>query len=206
MLGNIVTLSLQCRLINQRKQVNMEALFVDNPSRINRKSLIGIYDELSPVLFNYAYRMLGERDLAEDCVSETFSRFLSAVRNGRGPSENVKAYLYRIAHNWITDYYRNRHREALELNEDILISPGNSLTQDFINKQEKIRLREALLRLHPDHRLVLELRFIEEWSHEEVAKALGKSAQATRALQYRAIESLRRILMENGRDLDDSHQ
>ena len=59
---------------------------------------------------------------------------------------------------------------------------------------ERERIRAALLRLPPEQRQVIELRFLEDWSHKEVAAALGKSEEATRALQHRALTTLRRYL------------
>ena len=58
------------------------------------------------------------------------------------------------------------------------------------------RVRAAILRLPAEQQQVIQLRFLENWSHEEVAQVLGKSADATRSMQYRAIGSLRNILME----------
>ncbi len=59
------------------------------------------------------------------------------------------------------------------------------------------RVRKALWRLPAEQRLrVIALRFLEERSHEEVAAILGKTAEATRALQHRALEALRRLLIE----------
>jgi RNA polymerase sigma factor (sigma-70 family) len=57
-------------------------------------------------------------------------------------------------------------------------------------------VRAALLRLPPEQRQVIELRFVEDWPHDAVAAALGKTVEATRALQHRALTSLRRILLE----------
>src|SRR5512146_3289115 len=82
-------------------------------------SLAIIYDVYSPGLYGYAMRLLGDDCLAEDCVSETFSRFLKALRAGKGPQDHLQAYLYRIAHNWITDRYRREPPPPLELAENI---------------------------------------------------------------------------------------
>jgi RNA polymerase sigma-70 factor (ECF subfamily) len=51
-----------------------------------------IYDQFSPGLYRYAMRLLGNEDLAEDCVSEVFSRFLTAIKRGNGPQQDLKAY------------------------------------------------------------------------------------------------------------------
>lgn len=160
---------------------------------LTQTDLIGLYNDLSPQLFRYAYRLLGDADLAEECVAETFSRFLHALQNGRGPNIHVKAYLYRIAHNWATDYYRS-HRQEFELESGWADDPGLGPSRIAIKNQEKEQVRSALMQLTDEQRQVILLRFFEEWPHEEIAAAIGKTAEATRALQHRAITALRQIL------------
>jgi RNA polymerase sigma-70 factor (ECF subfamily) len=166
-----------------------------NQKVLTKKDLVDIYEAFSPRLFAYAFRLLGDSQLAEDCVSETFSRFLKVIQRGATPTKNLKAYLYRISHNWIMDYYRKGHTEQGEDEIDELYSdPGNvegKISQAF----EQQKVRKALLNLPENQRQVIMLRFYEEWSHAETASALGKSEEATRALQYRALESLRRQLI-----------
>lgn len=164
-----------------------------DPRRLEKKELIEIYEELSPRLFRYAFRLLGDADLAEECVAETFSRFLQALKSGGGPRDNVKAYLYRMAHNWITDHYRTRTSEET-LDPELLYQPLESPVAVGTKNQERERVRNALLQLTDEQRQVLMLRFYEELPHEEVAALIGKTAEATRALQRRALVGLRRML------------
>ena len=84
-----------------------ESLPTSSATTIDRQTLTEIYERFSPDIYRYAYRLLDDGDMAEDCVADTFHRFLMAVRGGTS-FENPRAYLYRIAHNWITDYYRRR--------------------------------------------------------------------------------------------------
>jgi RNA polymerase sigma-70 factor (ECF subfamily) len=95
-----------------------ETMLLTETRTFSKQDLVGIYEEHSPGIYRYSVRLLGDRDLAEDCVSETFSRFLHAVRQGGGPRDNLRAYLYRVAHNWITDHYRRQPQSPLFLEED----------------------------------------------------------------------------------------
>lgn len=167
---------------------------VQDTVRLDHSDLIEIYEQYSPRLFRYAVRLLNDADLAEECVAETFSRFLQALKKGGGPQDNIQAYLYRVAHNWINDIYRSRPLEELEpeLEDDKLESP---LTVVADNQQREI-IRKALFHLTAEQRQVITLRFYEEWPHEEIGAMIGKTAQATRALQHRALEALRRMLLE----------
>jgi RNA polymerase sigma-70 factor (ECF subfamily) len=166
----------------------------------DKQALISLYDQHSPGLFRYAYRMLGNKELAEECVSETFSRFIQALNNSRGPSDNVQGYLYRVAHNWITDQYRRQPQAHLSLDPDGHVDPSGNPSHIMNESIERDRVRNALLRLPYDQQRVVELRFLEDLSHEEVAQVLGKSIEATRALQYRALMALRKMLIERNEE------
>ncbi len=184
--------------------MRMETMTLVDTRQMNKQILVGIYEQHSPGLFRYAYRLLGDKDMAEECVAETFSRFLQAVQHGRGPRENVQGYLYRVAHNWVTDQYRRQPPApvSLETNEpaDMLSNPAKVVDQEM----EREQVRKALLRLPPDQQQVIMLRLYEEWSHQEVADMLGKTIEATRALQYRALAALRHMLIEEKEeDFDD---
>jgi RNA polymerase sigma-70 factor (ECF subfamily) len=174
----------------------MDATFRAEAKIISKQDMIRAYEQHSPGLYRYAYRLLGDKDMAEECVSETFSRFVHAVRNGGGPNENLQAYLYRVAHNYITDLYRRQPPPPLSLEADLHADNGANPAQMMTKDIEKERVRKALLQLPPDQRRVIMLRVFEEWSHEEVSSALGKTVEATRALQHRALAALKRLLIE----------
>ena len=176
--------------------MRMNTLTLPYATKLDKQALVGIYKQHSTELFRYAYRMLGDNDLAEDCVAETFSRLLNAVHRDRGPNENVRAWLYRVASNWITDHYRKQPPLPLDLEANVHSGLAETPSQVVDRNLEQEHVRAALLRLSPEQRQVIELRFLEGWSHEEVSVALGKTTEATRALQYRALNSLRRMLLE----------
>jgi RNA polymerase sigma-70 factor (ECF subfamily) len=177
--------------------MRMAAVLSTEARQLDKQELVAIYQEISPGLYRYAYRLLGDQHLAEDCVAETFSRFLQVVRRGTTPEGNLRAYLYRMAHNWVVDQYR-RQPPSESLQTDAHPDPGADLENGIHARQENERLRAALLQLPEEQRMVIELRFMEEWSHDRVADFLGKTIDATRALQYRALVTLRQLM--NGRE------
>ncbi len=158
-------------------------------------ALAEVYDAYSPSLYAFALRLLGEADLAEECVAETFYRLLKALQNGGGPAEDVRPYLYRVAHNWITDVYRRRHLIPLELDDEKSGLADPLPEQQFDRLELQKQARAALQRLTPDQRLVISLRFIEGMDQASVAQALGKPLSAVKALQHRGLEALRRMLI-----------
>jgi RNA polymerase sigma-70 factor (ECF subfamily) len=160
----------------------------------DRQSLSACYERYNGELFRYAYRLLGDSATAEDCVSETFYRFLKAVRDGLGPLENTRAYLYRVARNWITDYFRSQPLRMTSLDIELDGDGESNPSRLAAEKWERERVRAAVRSLPPDQQQVIMLRFMEDWSHEDVATALGRSIEATRTLQHRALTSLRQYL------------
>jgi len=162
---------------------------------IDKQALADIYERYSPDIFRYAYRLLDDNELAEDCVADTFHRFLIAIQGGTS-FENMRAYLYRVAHNWITDHYRRRPPPSISFEDKLHIDPEDNPSHLVMQEMDRQRMRAALLRLSPEQRQVIELRYLENLSHFEVAAVLGKTVEATRALQYRALEALRQILAE----------
>lgn len=162
---------------------------------MDKQTITEIFEQFSPGIFRYASRMLNDPELAEDCVSETFNRFLVLVRGGSQP-ENIKAYLYRTAHNWVIDHYRRKPVPDISLDDSFHADPGSNPAQQVSQIMESQRIRTALLRLPADQRQVIELRFMEDWSHEEVAGLMGKTIEATRALQHRAVNALRQLLAD----------
>jgi len=172
-----------------------QARLIAGARSFDRQVLEQIYDLHSPELYRYAYRLLGRQDTAEECVGEAFAHFLEALQKGKGPRENLRAYLFRTTHNICTDTYRRQ-----PLQEDLLDDNLNDHTADqpqFTVEQahERREVRLALFNLTAEQRQVIVLRFLEGWQNEEVAAILKKTVGAIKALQHRALASLRRDLV-----------
>ena len=176
---------------------SQEKELLDGAKRLDSHALAAIYDCFNLGIYSYSLRLLGVPDLAEECVAETFSRFLHALHKGGGPQKYLQAYLYRIAHNWITDSYRCQPTLSIELDENLADEARPSLPQSLDKTMEQTRVRAALRQLTGEQRQVIALRFLEGWENEEVAAALNKPVGAIRALQHRAIANLRKILAED---------
>jgi RNA polymerase sigma-70 factor (ECF subfamily) len=162
-------------------------------SQLDVEALAEIYDRYSPALYGYAMRLLNDTTLAEDCVAETFARFLKSLQKGLGPRDHLRAYLYRITHNWIVDLYRDGE-------QDSPLTPtlqGEEFTEDEVTQRIlQNQIREAIHHLTPDQQKVVTLKYLEDWSNEEIAQVLHKPVGAVKAIQHRALASLQKLLME----------
>ena len=174
--------------------VSEEQKLLQLAAQLNTRALAEIYDAYSSGIYRYAMRRLGDGAMAEDCVAETFARFLKALQERRGPRDHLQAYLYRIAHNWIVDFYRNNEQtselsEALRSEADI---PEDEAAKHIRQKQ----VRKAIRSLTPDQQNVVALKYLEDWCNEEIARALHKPVVAVKSIQHRALKSLQKLLAE----------
>lgn len=176
--------------MNHRSEIDL----LSGARQFDKAILTEIYDLYSPGLFAYAFRLMGESAAAEDCVSETFTRFLNALRNGGGPVDHLQAYLYRVAHNWITDRYRREPLAPLELDENFTTQSDDHLENHVAQNIEIHKIHQALRALTPEQRLVITLRFFEGWDTLQVAAATQRPVGAVKALQFRGVAALRRAL------------
>ena len=169
-------------------------MLLERARRFEEAALAEIYETFSPAIYRYAMRLMADVDLSEECVAETFGRLLIALKNGKGPQEFLQAYLYRVAHNWITDFYRRKIPPQLPLDLELPSDVDKEPPQMFTQEMERQRIRAALGLLTPEQRQVIALKFLEDMDNAEIARILEKPVGAVKALQHRAIQSLRRIL------------
>lgn len=164
-----------------------------------------LYDALSPELYRYAYRLVGNVEIAEDLLSETFERFLRALQVGGGPKNHVRAYLYRTLHNLVVDRHRRVEPIFIELKPDqITTSDSNNPEVTVQGQLEGQEARRLLWQLTHEQRQVILLKFFQGLSNFEVAQVMEKSEGSIKALQHRGVASLRRLIEERDADQESS--
>lgn len=139
---------------------------LERAKRFEAQALEEIFDTFSPGIYRYAFRLLGDVDLSRECMAETFSRFLIALKRDVGPDNYLQAYLYRIAHNWVSDYYRSKVPPSLPLDMDLPADPADEPDLVVANEMANQQLRAALTLLTPDQRQVIVLKYLEDWEND----------------------------------------
>ena len=169
-----------------------EEELIDRLSNFDLKALSLVYDLYSDAIYRYGYRLLGNEDLAEECVSETFKRLLESLKKGQGPKTSIHAYLYRIAHNWITDQFR-RSFPTESLPEDAA-SPAKSPEQTALDNLTGQEVRKGLKNLPASQRQALVLKYLEDMDNKEIGRVMNKRVGAVKALQQRGLKNLKNRL------------
>jgi RNA polymerase sigma-70 factor (ECF subfamily) len=136
-------------------RITTDPTLLERAKRFEIEALAEIFDCYHEGIYRYAIRLLGDTDLAQECMSETFSRLLTTLRRGSGPNEYLQAYLYRIAHNWITDYYRSKTPPSLPLEPELRSNPTEEPLQIVADAIDRQQVRAALSLLTPDQRQVI---------------------------------------------------
>lgn len=155
-----------------------------------------IYDQFAQRIFKYIRLKCQNRQEAEDILQDVFIKAYRGLGSLGLENLNFSAWLYRIASNTINDYFRKKYRtpETLEINENIDFAGNTSVEKEVMVKSDMEGLREVFQELPPVYKQVLELRFLQEFSLDEVAKIINKSNLAVRLIQLRAIKKVKIIL------------
>jgi RNA polymerase sigma-70 factor (ECF subfamily) len=159
-----------------------------------------LYDRYVDLVYRYVYYRVSSAQLAEDLTSETFLRALRRISSFTWQGRDVGAWFVTIARNLIADHYKSG-RYRLELTTDDVAESGAALVTEgpegavLESMQNKVLL-EAVKQLGPEQQECIVLRFLQGLSVAETAQAMGKNEGAIKALQYRAIRTLGRLLPE----------
>ncbi len=147
-------------------------------------------------IYKYCYFHVHDRVLAEDLTQETFLRYLG--RKAKTDGEKQLAYLYTIARNLCTDYYRKRDREMLGFEEtdveETLEEKAFSDDMPVSRLPEQLALRQAVLALPEDMRELVWLRFVQEEPVAVAAEILGISRFAVYRREKQVLALLRKHL------------
>ena len=155
-----------------------------------------LYNQYEGKIYTYIYRRTSNQALAEDLTAQVFLKMLEAIRNRKAWNSSFSGWIYRIAHNLIVDYYRRRDRQQQVSIDDTfeLKADGDNPVEAAERSLESDRLKSALRRLTEEQAEVVSLRFLEGYSINEVATMMNKTEGAIKALQYRAVATLRQLL------------
>jgi RNA polymerase sigma-70 factor (ECF subfamily) len=156
-----------------------------------------LYRLYYPVLFGYFHGHLSQRQEAEDLTNAVFEKAFAAIGRYQPSPARFSTWLHTIARNTLIDNYRKR-RPLLEPHgdEELLkaIDPRRGPEEEIVANELRRLLHAAILELTDDQRQVIGLRFFFNLPVTEVARMMGKTEGAVKALQFRALERLQRKL------------
>ncbi|WP_287072428.1 sigma-70 family RNA polymerase sigma factor [Prevotella sp. LMAG:51] len=162
-------------------------------------------------LFSYILFVVHEQDLANDIFQETFVKVITKLQEGRYiDSGKFSAWIMRIAHNVIMDWYRdNRAKNIVETSDDNDLSnvTGNDITDfniedRYVNEQVLRDVKKMMNLLPPTQREIVFMRFYQEMSFKEIAETTGVSINTALGRMRYAILNMRRMARKNKLSLE----
>lgn len=157
-------------------------------------------------LFSYILFVVRDEDKANDLFQETFVKVITKLHEGRYiDSGKFSAWIMRIAHNVIMDWYREQRSRSLieptENNDLSNISGGEVLDQNienrYVNEQVLADVKKMMNLLPPTQREVVFMRFYQDLSFKEISELTGVSINTSLGRMRYAILNLRKMTREH---------
>lgn len=152
-----------------------------------------LYERYTERIFNYVYYRTGNVHDAEDLTARVFQRAMNHIHNYTDRGVPFSAWLYRIAHNLVANWHRDRSRKQEIPLDDLpaLTAKGEHPETSLVRTEEQESLLRLIRRLPPERQSLLILKFVENLSNAEIGQIMGRSEGAVKSLYHRTLLALR---------------
>jgi len=155
-----------------------------------------LYELYFDKIYTYIYYKTFNHPLTEDLTSETFMKVLKSLDKFEcKENRSFSAWIFKIAQNVVNDYYRAK-KEYIDIEKITNHSAIKTPEDELFDKIEKDILKKAFSKLTKEQQEVVILRYGANMKLNEIAKMKNKSDVAIRALFFRAIHSLKEMLLK----------
>ncbi len=159
-----------------------------------------LYDRYVDQIFAYVYHRVGHRQTAEDLVGDVFLRALRRISTFKWQGVDFGAWLMTIARNRVHDHFKSARFRLEAPVEEVFDTPVHDQPDDperaVLSADLRQQVHDAIRQLKGEQAEVLYLRFIQHLNVAETAAVMGKTDGAIKALQYRALKSLSKLVPE----------
>lgn len=144
-------------------------------------------------IYNYVYYRTGNHHDAEDVTARVFQRALQHIPRYNDRGVPFSAWLYRIAHNLVVNWHRDKGRRQVVSLEEISLGALRSEAPEGVTewREEQELLLAAIRNLPDDRQQLLILKFVEHMSNAEVGQIMRRSEGAVKSLYHRTLLALR---------------
>jgi RNA polymerase sigma-70 factor, ECF subfamily len=161
-------------------------------AKYDRHAFGELYERYLQKIYTYIYYRTGNHADAEDLTARVFQKAFVHLPGYENLGLPFSAWLYRIAHNIVANWYRDQgRRKVVGLDEAVKHSteenPGTSAEQS----DERERMLQLIRKLPEEKQQVIILKFTEGYSNAEIGRILGRSEGAIKSLYHRTLLTLR---------------
>ena len=174
-------------MINITKEINLNRAIQGDHEAFGL-----LYQEYVERIFNYVYYRTGNQHDAEDLTAKVFFRALRRIPQYEERGLPISAWLYRIAHNLVANWHRDRgRRPEISLDEGFAAIPHSEHPEATLLKaEERENLLQIIRDLPPERQQLIILKFIEHMSNAEIGQIMGRTEGAVKSLYHRTLLSL----------------
>ncbi len=167
-----------------------------------------LYEQYVERIFNYVFYRTGNQHDAEDLTARVFFRAMRRIPQYQERGLPVSAWLYRIAHNLVANWHRDRgRRPEISLDEGFASIPHSEHPEvTLLYLEERDRLLQMIRELPPERQQLIILKFVEHLSNAEIGQIMGKTEGAVKSLYHRTLLSLRGDMENISNDQDIGYQ
>lgn len=154
------------------------------------------YDDYADAIFRHCYFRIGDRDLAIDLMQETFMKTWEYLAAGKDV-ENIRAFLYKTANNLIIDHVRRAKRRPEDSLEDMQEKGFDIMGADGRDTADKIDAEQVVTvldQVEEPYRTAVVMRYIDELQPQEIADALGITANVVSVRINRGLKKLKTLV------------
>lgn len=156
-------------------------------------------------IHSYIFFIVKNKDLTEDIFQETFVKVIMTIRQGRYTENGkFKAWITRIAHNLIIDYFRQERSENVISNDEVeadlfnnMKLCENTIEDKLVRHQVLSDVKKLVQHLPDNQREVLEMRYYQDLSFKEIADLTGVSINTALGRMRYAILNMRKMAQDN---------
>ena len=159
-----------------------------------------LYERYVDRIYSYIYHRVGNAHDAEDLTSRTFYRALSHIQEYEDKGLPFSAWLYRIAHNLMANWHRDRKRRpVVALDELVIATMVEDHPESMAEANDNVRLlREVIGELDELRQELLVLKFSEGLSNADIGSIMGRSEGAIKSLYHRTLLAIRKEMAKKG--------
>lgn len=172
-----------------------DAALVENAQR-NPEEFGVIYERYVHKIYTYIYYRTGNVHDAEDLTTTVFMQAMNHLPRYTNRGLPFSAWLYRIAHNLVSNWYRDqKRREVVNIEtKKLTANPNDSPDKVTVTNEETEILLDAIRMLPADRQELLILKFVEKLSNKEIGNTMRRSEGAIKSLYHRTLLTLRQNL------------